>query len=490
MSKNRRVGKWSIIRSSKRSSKYEHHISILLGWIFLFQVLKIEYESERHLLHRSPYDGYLFDRGIDKVWCVERMCVQTVLEFADEDRVGLLYDTAKILGRAGLDIKSLAVLLNFLPHGITHWDSRHGHSTTEVLLSLLPWQKRVHWNARNASRCWRRICFSHSVSMAKSISKTCNPFWSAHLEFFTGQGIHSPWATLAQIAPSRSHDVQRRVQNKSPTDRRGHRTFTKLWRLQSRGSIYKRCKKLNLNSAGDDHRLASIEVLESHDSLPGQKQVAVWHIVYLGRYGLWGLPRHNCQSSWTQCRFSRLLHSSTFWWKCIQCRQGKAVEGFAHLFHFEKGTAWIEGACVDNGSSWTFVPCHKYVQIQRPSSDTVQLLLLCDFKPEFATGQLSSASQMTRGFPLNMQSIHSSWRHQMAAVRNRQTWCSCWRPTAAFSQRIWQKIEFQWSWTHSKTDLHLMSRIGHSDMAFKIPSTWPTRLRIHPTDKAFDFVWS
>jgi len=58
------------------------------------RVLKIEYECERHLSQFSPYD--------------ERMCTHTVLELADEDRVGLLCDTAKIVGHAGLDVKSLA----------------------------------------------------------------------------------------------------------------------------------------------------------------------------------------------------------------------------------------------------------------------------------------------------------------------------------------------------------------------------------------------
>lgn len=58
------------------------------------RVLKIEYECERHLSQFSPHD--------------ERMCTHTVLELADCDRVGLLYDTAKIVDLAGLDVKSLA----------------------------------------------------------------------------------------------------------------------------------------------------------------------------------------------------------------------------------------------------------------------------------------------------------------------------------------------------------------------------------------------
>ena len=37
------------------------------------------------------------------------MCVHTVIEMADEDRVGLLHDTTTVVCQAGLDIKSLAV---------------------------------------------------------------------------------------------------------------------------------------------------------------------------------------------------------------------------------------------------------------------------------------------------------------------------------------------------------------------------------------------
>lgn len=43
---------------------------------------------------------------------LDRWGVQTVLEMAGEDRMGLLHDAARIITNGGLDIKSLAVKSN------------------------------------------------------------------------------------------------------------------------------------------------------------------------------------------------------------------------------------------------------------------------------------------------------------------------------------------------------------------------------------------